>query len=206
MPHLWFTADKHHSHKNILKFENRPFKSVEEMDIKLVKFHNEMVKADDLTIDCGDFVFKGGIQAGKKPSEYFLNQYNGRYFIFRGNHDAKNSVLDPFQKGIMVKSGIKALCLHDPINANTACDIVIHGHLHSKHFLSELHEKNKTVLLINVGVDCWKMRPVQWSRIVELYTQWKAGKFKVPVYDKQAVLKHRELRKKNRSTSEFRSC
>jgi len=193
MPKRFFCSDKHHQHINIIKYENRPFNSIEEMDKKLISYHNEMVKEDDICYDLGDFYFRGGYQAGNKHYSEFLRQYNGRYVIVRGNHERSNKIIDSIQSCTMYLSNISILCLHDPINANTKQDLVLHGHLHSKSFVMELHENNKKSLLINVGVDvpAWKFQPVEWRKLEELYTQWKVGKIKAPIYDKKAVKEYR---------------
>jgi len=200
MSKLWFTADKHHQHTSILIFENRPFKNVLEMDERLIFNHNDMVKDEDLTIDVGDFHFRGGQQAGRKHYCEFLNRYKGRYIIIRGNHENSNHIIDPIQKATLSLSGLRVLCVHDPINADTMHDVIIHGHLHSKSFLMEFHKNNKIALCVNVGVDVpeWKFHPVPWTKIYEIYQQWKCGKIKVPVYDKEAVKKQRELRRKQK--------
>lgn len=198
MSKLWLTADKHHGHINILSYENRPFKNVEEMDKKIIQFHNEMVKEDDLTIDVGDFYFRGSWQAKKNHYWDYLKQYNGRYIIVNGNHEKKNSIIDPFQSATAIISKLRVLFVHDPINATTNYDLIVHGHLHSKSFLMELHEKGKKVLLINVGIDVlqWKFRPVPWTKLYEIYQQWKVGKFPdIYQYDKEKVKEFRKNRR-----------
>lgn len=53
---IFFTSDQHYGHKNVITYCNRPFTSVEEMNDKLVEFHNQTVtKKDDLVYHLGDF-------------------------------------------------------------------------------------------------------------------------------------------------------
>jgi len=195
-PRRFFTADCHFNHKNIMGYENRPFKDVEEMNNRLIFNHNSMVKDEDICYNLGDLYFKGGIQAGNQHYYEFLKQMNGRIVIVKGNHDGKsNKIIDSIQSCIMYISGIKILCVHDPINATTNYPLILCGHVHSAFKIAELQEKNKKSLIINVGVDVWSYKPVEWRRIYELYEQWRVGKIKAPLYDKEAVQKIREERR-----------
>lgn len=75
----WFTADTHFNHANIIKFCNRPFDSVEEMNETLIEHWNEVVKHSDIVYHLGDFGF------GKVES--ILLRLNGRKRLIPGGHD-----------------------------------------------------------------------------------------------------------------------
>lgn len=60
----FFTSDTHYNHKNIIKYCERPFANVEEMNRELVERHNAIVKP-------GDTVY----------------HLNGKIIYLRGNHD-----------------------------------------------------------------------------------------------------------------------
>ena len=47
---FFFTADEHYRHLNIIKYCNRPFTSVDEMDAEIIQRHNEMVGRKDVVI------------------------------------------------------------------------------------------------------------------------------------------------------------
>jgi calcineurin-like phosphoesterase family protein len=70
---VWFTSDTHFGHENIIKYCDRPFDSVEEMDEALVSNWNEVVGHNDLVYHLGDFTL-GGADAA---NDYFgrLNGY-----------------------------------------------------------------------------------------------------------------------------------
>ena len=48
MGKVFFTGDLHFGHENVIAFDDRPFKSVEEMDAELIKRWNAKVGKDDL--------------------------------------------------------------------------------------------------------------------------------------------------------------
>lgn len=194
-PRLLFSADYHFNHANAIKYDNRPFKSVEEMNNKIISNHNEMVKSEDVCIVIGDVYLRGGKEGGKQHYWELLKQMNGRITIIRGNHCRSNSVIDPIQSAIMHKCGLKILLIHDPINATTIYDLVLCAHVHNAWKFAELHENNKVSLLINVGVTQWDYRPVPFTKLFECYEQWKVGKIKPIIYDKQEVIKFRKERR-----------
>lgn len=79
---IWFTSDLHFGHRNILKFCNRPWDTVEEMDKALINNWNSVVKKNDIVFDLGDFSF-----AGKNRWKELIQSLNGKHYLILGNHD-----------------------------------------------------------------------------------------------------------------------
>jgi calcineurin-like phosphoesterase family protein len=77
---IWFTADQHFGHENIIKFTNRPFSSVEEMDQTLIDRWNEVVAPDDTVWHLGDFTLGDADKA-----RYYFQRLNGTKFVL-GNY------------------------------------------------------------------------------------------------------------------------
>ena len=51
---VYFTSDLHFGHKNIIRYDHRPFSSVQEMDAELIRRWNNKVKDEDLVYILGD--------------------------------------------------------------------------------------------------------------------------------------------------------
>lgn len=79
---IWFTSDTHFCHANVIKYCNRPFADVHEMNRELVRRWNDRVALRDTVYHLGDFAF------GPKPAiAAWRRRLNGRIILVRGNHD-----------------------------------------------------------------------------------------------------------------------
>ena len=58
MGKIFFTGDLHFGHANVIAFDNRPFKTVEEMDAELIRRWNNKVGKGGLTYVLGDMIWK----------------------------------------------------------------------------------------------------------------------------------------------------
>lgn len=83
---IWFTADTHFAHTNIIRHCQRPFTSIEEMDETLLKNINERVKRSDTLYHLGDFAFRGA-----KPAVYRDRIVCRRLILILGNHDPQTA-------------------------------------------------------------------------------------------------------------------
>jgi calcineurin-like phosphoesterase family protein len=78
----WFTADEHYFHHRIIKYCNRPFKNIEEMNRTIIDNHNEVVKEDDIVIHAGDFSFRTS-----SDTLLIIEELNGKHIFLEGSHD-----------------------------------------------------------------------------------------------------------------------
>jgi calcineurin-like phosphoesterase family protein len=81
-PTFFFTADEHYGHANIIRYCNRPFTSVDQMDAEIIQRHNEIVGLKDVVIHAGDFTL-----SKKPPAENYIRQLNGTHIFLKGSHD-----------------------------------------------------------------------------------------------------------------------
>jgi calcineurin-like phosphoesterase family protein len=79
---IFFTADTHFGHANIIRYCERPFPSVEEMDETLLSNINARVKVRDTLYHLGDFAFRGANAAA-----YRSRIVCRRIVLVLGNHD-----------------------------------------------------------------------------------------------------------------------
>jgi len=80
----FFTADEHYYHANIIRYCNRPFKNVEEMNEALIDNHNSIVESGDTVVHAGDFTL---LKDRKKIQQHLIDRLNGNHIFLRGSHD-----------------------------------------------------------------------------------------------------------------------
>jgi calcineurin-like phosphoesterase family protein len=82
MAKRFYISDIHYGHNNILCFDNRPFKDIDEMNEELVRRWNSVVTSDDIIYVLGDFFW-----CKSSDAQPVLDSLNGQKFLIKGNHD-----------------------------------------------------------------------------------------------------------------------
>lgn len=80
----FFISDLHLGHEKVIKFDNRPFSSIEDHDNTIVKRWNEKVSSDDSVYILGDVSW----HPVNKTIE-LIGGLKGHKFLIVGNHDGK---------------------------------------------------------------------------------------------------------------------
>jgi calcineurin-like phosphoesterase family protein len=161
---VWFSSDSHLFHNNIIKYCNRPFLSVEEMNNALVDNWNSVVGEKDIVYYLGDLGM-----ADTNSIMSLLNKLKGSEIHFiRGNHDKKHGreIKDFFSsysdyKEIEVEGQHIVLSHYPFLTWNKAFygSYMLHGHCHGT------LPKDMNSYRIDVGVDCWNYFPVSFQQI-----------------------------------------
>lgn len=186
----WFSADYHMGHANIIRYCNRPFKSLEQMNDTIIRNHNARVKPDDILIHVGDFCFRNSSYARgegvRTPAQEWESKLNGKIIHIKGNHD-KNNGLKTIVQGVLVEfMRHRVWCVHRPLHYNNEYDINFVGHVHNNWDIKlkgdYIFDKNDKIMilksdLINVGVDVNKFMPVSFEELIKkLNKRRKMGK------------------------------
>ena len=79
MGKIFFTGDLHFGHANVIAFDNRPFKTVEEMDAELIRRWNNKVGKGDLTYVLGDMIWK----ARNDDAPELIKSLNGQIILIK---------------------------------------------------------------------------------------------------------------------------
>jgi calcineurin-like phosphoesterase family protein len=156
---IYYTADTHFRHHNILETDNRPFASMEEMETAIISNWNRHVRPRDTVWFLGDFAF-----GNAKAAAEILERLNGRKHLVAGNHDDKVRKLpgwESSQSYAETYDGEDFLCLHHYAQ-RTWRDLQrgafqLFGHSHGW-----LMPQCRS---IDVGIMCWNYRPVTMVEI-----------------------------------------
>lgn len=174
----YYTSDPHFGHANIIKFCDRPWKDVSEMDEALIKNWNDTVTDEDHVYILGD------ICMNKNKLVKILERLNGFIHIVAGNHDVKNlpSVLKHMKGKVFIHplihtvkdEGRKVVLCHFPIYEwNGYYHGVVHFHGHTHGSIGDNFRPNA----FDVGVDSREYRPMTYDEIVgSNYSKFNFGK------------------------------
>jgi len=152
---VWITSDLHFFHRNVIRFANRPFDSVESMTELLISEWNRKVKNNDTIFHLGDFSFKG-----YEETSEVMKRLNGNKVFILGNHD--KTLRTQFVRGKFCITqitdyletyvdGHKVCMSHFPMVCHNQAErgsIMLHGHTHGLY-----QGLGRTV---DVGYDKWK--------------------------------------------------
>lgn len=166
MKDIYLISDTHFGHRLIIKFSNRPFKNIKEMQKVLINNWNQEVNKNDMVIILGDFY------AGNRFfSNFLVNNLDGEKLLIKGNHDYKyryRRLLDTqsikiYNKIEFSTHGHHFILTHKPLKNVPKQTINIHGHLHRR-LISPKYDQNK---YYNVAVEHNKYKPITIEKIVE---------------------------------------
>lgn len=172
---MFFTADTHFSHGNIIKYCNRPFSSVEEMDETIIRLWNQKVGQHDTVYHLGDFMMCRGYDAESRMKR-LASRLNGEIHLIVGNHD------DPH---VCYQSGaFKSVRDYRKINWQKQKIILFHYSMRvwdcSHHGAWQLYGHSHGTLpdigglTFDVGVDSWGYAPLHYEEIrIEMLSRQK---------------------------------
>jgi calcineurin-like phosphoesterase family protein len=171
----WFTADHHFNHKNIIKYCDRPFENVIEMNEEMITRWNAKVKAGDTVYYLGDFMMMP-----RRPLPYarqvtimrkILDQLKfRRLYWIPGNHDPNDDVLISIPKvrvlprlHIFRFDHYPFTVCHWPMASwpGSRRGYHLHGHVHGKNGQDLARRR------FDVGVDSWDFYPVSIEQLRE---------------------------------------
>lgn len=178
---IWFTADTHFGHANIIAACGRPWETADEMSDALIANINASVGVEDVLYILGDFSYK----MTRADAAALRTRIACRHVrLVNGNHDknwaeypAGPDGRRPFEEvrdyvELKLEGGRKVALFHYPMVewASAYHDALhLHGHIHSRGV--EYNERNREQGLYryDVGVDANGYAPVSIGKIVSFF-------------------------------------
>lgn len=181
---LWFTADNHFYHENIISYCERPYSNASHMNSDMIMRWNRCVKENDDVIIAGDFIHSGNIENIK----YILNSLNGNKWLVYGNHCYQNKFERPVIQALFngrcydsmdfnvkdsdIEDGfVKFHINHYPCEAWTRGAIHLHGHIHSGPKQKGVEILIKKSMRYDIGVDNNNFAPISYKDVMTVITK-----------------------------------
>lgn len=132
----FYISDLHFDHSNVIKFDNRPFNSVDEMNERLIENWNSVVTNGDTVYILGDMCWS---TKGERWRE-IVSRLRGQKVLVLGNHDkaldnkTKKLFADIKDRKEVVDDGRRVILSHYPIMfykcAYDPMTYMLCGHVH----------------------------------------------------------------------------
>lgn len=172
---IYFTSDLHLGHESILRFCERPFDSVEEMNRKLISNFNAIVKPEDTVYILGDVSYKINLS----EANAMIAKLNGRKHLIRGNHDKRYDA-SLFEEVCDIKQifehGRHFTLMHYPMlewAKMRSKSIHLHGHMHNQGMDYNLQCKAEGIRRFDVGVDANGYYPVAITTVLDFVEKFR---------------------------------
>ena len=175
----FYISDLHFGHKNIIKYDNRPFFTVTEMDEEMIHNWNDVVRPVDNVYVLGDFCWNNATRWRE-----IIDRLNGTIHLVYGNHDrvAKKNHLFEDESDYMeiVDNGCNVVLCHYPIlfYKNMLHGwIHLYGHVHEgldhkmiQHWKKEIEQLyERQIPMYNVGASLLDYTPKTLVEIMEIF-------------------------------------
>jgi calcineurin-like phosphoesterase family protein len=169
----YFTSDTHFSHRNIIKYTNRPFANADEMNEEIIRNWNRIVTKQDIIYHLGDVAF----EKDRDKLVWMLSRLNGEKHLIWGNHDKLLKTIrwqDHFQSAQPMR------VIHVPPEATgtgrgqriVLCHYAMRVWDQSHHGTWQLYGHSHgslpddvNMLSCDVGVDSWNFAPVSMAQL-----------------------------------------
>lgn len=176
---IYYTADLHLGHANVIRHCSRPFANAYEMDMVLIENWNARVHRNDTVYIVGDFLFRA-----KQPVEEYLSELKGRKHLIIGNHD--KYWMKKVDLSAWFESVSPMLFVNDHGHTATLCHYpmmswpgmskggyMVYGHIHNNTDADYWPLIASRDLMLNAGVDINGFAPVTLEEMIENNRQFK---------------------------------
>lgn len=166
---IFFTADTHLNHANVIKLAKRPFTTIDEMHNTIITKWNATVSPGDTIYHLGDFALTWG-KKHKNFIDDILSKLNGQKWLITGNHDRGevyksprwHMIRDYYELKVDIGGCRKRIVMsHYPLrvwNGMHRGSWMLHGHSHGN--LVDIGG-----LTMDVGVDVNGFKPVSLEQV-----------------------------------------
>lgn len=184
---FYFISDTHFNHKNIIKYCNRPFENIDEMNKVFIENWNNTVTDFDTIFHLGDVAL-----TSESEMRELIPKLKGKKILVKGNHDKKsNEFFRNVGFGIIPENPLKLnkeklILSHKPLKDTEIPDgyVNVHGHTHN----NPLHKINPETnemeypeelysdkLHFNVSVDVIDFKPISLEELLKRLEEREDG-------------------------------